>query len=65
MFKLFIGYKGNKFAATSEPFGYPSEDMLPEHYQKYLVSVKKQSDEYFFRPSKFGKTSYDIKMDKF
>jgi hypothetical protein len=39
--------------------------MLPEIYQKYLAKTKKQALEYFFRPSKFGKTIYDIKLGKF
>jgi len=35
------GFKGNKFSASYEEFGYPSEDMLPEIYQIYLQKTKK------------------------
>ena len=35
------GYKGNKYCATYEEFGYPGPETLPERYQNYLKKTKK------------------------
>ena len=37
--------------------------MLPEHYKEYLERTKKQASDYFFRPSKFGKTYQELTLD--
>ncbi len=62
---MFLGFKGNKFAATYSEFGYPSDDTLPEHYKSHLKKIKAQYSEYKMRPSKFGKLKIDKRTDKF
>lgn len=63
-YKAPANFKGIKIPSIPKEFGEPSTKTLPADYVNYLTKFKKSYDDFLLRPSQYGKTELDLKLDK-
>jgi hypothetical protein len=57
-------FKGFKVQANSEAFGTPSLSLHPPNFQSYITQLERKNQDYFSRPSQYGKTKLDFMLGK-